>query len=483
MRCNPFCLLLITSLALSVACTRLEPIQAESTPTPVISQATLPSETPMPAPIRAASSQPTTAEISSPIDNAWMSLGPEGRTISALVIDPKIPNTLYAGSWGDGVFKSTNGGATWSAINTDLPNHYVTALAIGPALGGTSYVGTLGGVFKMFNSAEGGAIWSAVNTGLTNTHVLVLAIDPAIPGTLYVGTSDGVFKSTDGGAAWINTGLKNTGVYALLINPASPDTLYAGTSIGVFKSTNGSATWKVVNSETAFNVLAITPTIPDTLYMGTWHGVLKSTDSGVTWEEAGLMDSDISALVIDSATPDTFYAGTEMDGVFKSTDGGRTWGALNKTGLLDGQIQALAIDPAAPDTLYVVANHGVFVLRQNENLQNTKADTVTPIPTANPVVSPQPTDCTQGWTRLKLDSFANVTGAKTDTPNRVRSGPSSIAEIISQIYPGDIVKVVEGPICADKLVFWRVENKTIPGGSGWTAEGDLQEYWLVPFHP
>ncbi len=64
-----------------------------------------------------------------------------------------------------------------------------------------------GGVFK---STNGGAAWSAVNTGLTNTDVYALAIDPATPSTLYAGTvSDGVFKSTNGGAVWsaVNTGL------------------------------------------------------------------------------------------------------------------------------------------------------------------------------------------------------------------------------------------------------------------------------------
>src|SRR5206468_3734344 len=159
--------------------------------------------------------------------NSWTSNGPEGRSIMALAIDPMTPSTLYAGTYGGGVYKSTSGGAGWSAVNTGLPYYYgryyfrpyVTALAIDPQTPTTLYAGTGGsGVFK---STDGGASWSAVNTGLPYSgpsytphysYVPALAIDPQTPATLYAGTSgSGVFKSTDGGASWnaVNTGLPN----------------------------------------------------------------------------------------------------------------------------------------------------------------------------------------------------------------------------------------------------------------------------------
>lgn len=68
-------------------------------------------------------------------------------------------------------------------------------------------------------------------------------------------------------------------------------------------------------------------------------------------------------------------------------------------------------------------------------------------------------------------------------PNRVRSVPQKGDNLIGKLNPGDVVKVLEGPVCADGLVFWRVESDSIPGGSGWTAEGDGQEYWLEPANP
>jgi photosystem II stability/assembly factor-like uncharacterized protein len=89
----------------------------------------------------------------------WTPVGPEGGYVTALAINPNTPNTLYAGTQGSGVFKSTNGGANWRAVNI----------------------------------------------GLTNTTVNALAIDPNTPNILYAETGRGVFKSTDGGANWTAT--------------------------------------------------------------------------------------------------------------------------------------------------------------------------------------------------------------------------------------------------------------------------------------
>ena len=163
--------------------------------------------------------------------------------VSALVIDPAAPATLYAGTR-NGVFKSTDGGGNWVAVNTGLRDMLpISALAIDPAMSTTLYAGSeWGGVYK---STNGGGNWVAVNTGLPDYQVNDLAIDPAAPTTLYAGTAGGgVFKSTDGGGSWsaANTGLPDmtmTGVSALAIDPATHTTLYAGTGTGAFKSTDG----------------------------------------------------------------------------------------------------------------------------------------------------------------------------------------------------------------------------------------------------
>ena len=88
-------------------------------------------------------------------------------------------------------------------------------------------------------------------------------------------------------------------------------------------------------------------------------------------------------------------------------------------------------------------------------------------------------DCSDGWTRLAAGDQAMVS-PESDTPNRVRASPSTSASILTQIGPGSLVELLEGPVCADGLVFWKVKSAAIPGGVGWTAEGDGQDYWLVP---
>jgi hypothetical protein len=91
------------------------------------------------------------------------------------------------------------------------------------------------------------------------------------------------------------------------------------------------------------------------------------------------------------------------------------------------------------------------------------------------------TTCAGKFTQLVPSVWAQV--APGDFPNRVRSGPSKADEFIENIYPGTIVKIIDGPVCADGLIFWKVENNSIPGGVGWTAEGDGTDYYLIPYLP
>jgi len=105
---------------------------------------TAPSPTPTPSPGRT-----TPSPTPTPSPGVWTPIGPKGRRILALAIDPQRPTTLYAGTDG-GVYKSTDGGANWQAINTGLTNLGVNALAIDPRTPTTLYAGTAGGgVFRL----------------------------------------------------------------------------------------------------------------------------------------------------------------------------------------------------------------------------------------------------------------------------------------------------------------------------------------------
>jgi photosystem II stability/assembly factor-like uncharacterized protein len=124
--------------------------------------------------------------------------GLTNRNVFALALSPgyATDHTLFAGTEGGGVFRSGDGGASWSAVNAGLANRSVQALALSPsyATDRTLFAGTLGGVGK---STDGGASWSAMNDGLGSLFVQSLALTPTSPRTIFAGTvGSGVWQYT-----------------------------------------------------------------------------------------------------------------------------------------------------------------------------------------------------------------------------------------------------------------------------------------------
>ena len=239
--------------------------------------------------------------------------------MQSLAIDPKVSSIIYAGLRGQGVFKSTDGGANWSNSSTGLPLSSIGALAIDPVNSLVAYVGT--GSAGLFKSINGGATWLNANSGLPTTfgfffRITSILIDPSLPTTLYVSYTDssspaGIFKTSDGGLTWkaMNSGLSNTAVDALVMDPGNSSILYAGTAAfpppgGVFKSTDGGATWKLVlDSNNAGDILSLAPDPASsaTIYAGLnipTGGVFKSIDSGASWRSYGLGETSIAALAL-----------------------------------------------------------------------------------------------------------------------------------------------------------------------------------------
>ncbi len=296
--------------------------------------------------------------------------------VDSMVIDPSSPSTLYAAAGnGVGVLKSTDGGTTWALMNDGLPTPFLRHLAIDPRSTSTLYAGTLDdGVFK---TTDGGLSWNPINAGLPlPLFVGAFAVSAASPSTLYVGLPfAGVFKSTNGGSSWaeINNGLTNVGHYvsALAVNPTSPSSVYLAspptgrpdTSAKIFSTTSGGASWKELYAlpNGSVQVFAIDPGSPSTVYAGTdVIGVLKSTDSGATWAPVndGLTDLNVTSLAI-SPSAGIVYAGTAFGGVFKSTNGGSTWTSLN-LGLSNLRVASLAIDDAGRVLYAGTQGGGVF---------------------------------------------------------------------------------------------------------------------------
>jgi photosystem II stability/assembly factor-like uncharacterized protein len=368
-----------------------------------------------------ASATPLKAAVS----GSWTSLGPDGGPVSALASPVGSPNVIYAGVFG-GVFKSVDGGATWSSASRgiDVPAT-VCSLTIDPLHPSTLYAGTCLGFSGLqrvrsglFKSVDGGSTWKL--TGLVASDVPIVAINPRFPQTLFAGTSrgfyqssnggetwrliskgvlraslptaltidptsprrmfghffqlssfkTGLFKSLDGGSSWqpVQSDLQN--IQTLAIDPRSPKTLYASPSFnasfalgGLYRSTNEGRSWtQCFLSADPILSLAFPPTQKTVVYAGGLPGLFRSLDGGATWTQLPNLPSNRVHSVLASAT--TLLVGVsdallQQTGVFRSTDGGTSW-TRSDQGLTASRITSLSVDPRDSNTLWTVANHNLF---------------------------------------------------------------------------------------------------------------------------
>src|SRR4030095_5094110 len=187
-----------------------------------------------------------------------------------IVIHPTSPFTMYAASNTTGIWKSTNGGNNWTQSNGTMTNFTMQALAISKSNPNVLYCGTSSNGFGngMYKTTDGAATWTAINTGITQTPLAIQAIDisPTDPNVALVcvwdgvpppDAVDGIYKTTNGGTSWAvaNTGMgPNKNILCVLFNPLNANTVYCGTSFYnpggiqtgpgiVYKSYNAGASW------------------------------------------------------------------------------------------------------------------------------------------------------------------------------------------------------------------------------------------------
>jgi photosystem II stability/assembly factor-like uncharacterized protein len=337
--------------------------------------------------------------------------GPPGGDVCSILVDPRSSEILYAAVLDGGVFKSTNGGNSWTVASRGLPRFAGCDLAIDPANPATVYAEVLGRIYKtidgganwaltdsdlpeaglpsidpsrtdtlytitqegLFKSVNGGKDWQAVNSvGLPQDRLVSsqFLIDPSNSAILYVDIPAGVFKSYNEGKSWmrIDSGLLGgPNIYALAIDPAAPATLYASTqSGGVFKSTSGGESWKAANSglpdphSDAITTLLVDPSNSATVYAASDSAIFKSTQAGVNWQRitSGIENTFIRSLTIDPSRPSTLYAGT-WRGVFKSTNAGASWAAAD-FGITRYGIGDLAVVDSEGKMIFARTNYGLL---------------------------------------------------------------------------------------------------------------------------
>ena len=362
---------------------------------------------------------------------------PDGRAHVVGRTDSTQFNSVPLNRQGNPAYKSIDGAANWSASSAGLRGSSVTSFAFDSSNSNIIYAGTNIGVFKSIN---GGTSWSLTGTGNPASappSVNALVTDPSNPNVIYAASDFGVYKSTDGGGTYTqkNSGFSVAVAFSIAIDPVTPTTLYAGMLMGMFKSTDGGENWLVIqNGFEALpdvNELVIDPSNSAIIYMGTRQGMYKTTNGGALWTHINngsiMGTTQISALVIDPLNPSTLYAGSQSPSVVhKTTNGGATW-TDSGNGVPFVVISALAINPTTPSILYLAASTGIYKssnsgadwIQSNTGIVNTVVNAV--------VVDPNNPAIVYAGTQANSDAFAVRLSASGSTLEQLFSfgGPET----------------------------------------------------------
>ncbi|MGZ5504068.1 MAG: glycoside hydrolase, partial [Chthoniobacterales bacterium] len=288
----------------------------------------------------------------------WRNVGPfRGGRTRAICGVPSQPNVFYTAQVNGGVFKTDDFGRTWNPIFDDQPTGSVGALAVSISNPNVIYVGSGEGLHRP-DLSIGDGIYKSTNAGKTWTHlglrdgqqIAQLAVDAKNPDRLFVAVAGhpygpneerGIFRSLDGGATFEKVLYQdeNTGGADVQIDPTNPEIVYAS----LWESREGpweNSTWNGENG-----------------------GIFKSTDGGKNWTRltSGLPAEIVQAnLAIAPSAPQILFAAvrTKHDSkLFRSEDGGENWTVATDdkrpaSGIGGGDLPVVRIDPKNPSIVY-----------------------------------------------------------------------------------------------------------------------------------
>ena len=318
------------------------------------------------------------------------------QSIGAVAIDPNDPdNVIYVGtgetwtrnsvSYGDGLYKSTDGGSNWKKLGFDKSER-IANIIVNPKNSKEVYVAVLGALWSdsdergVFKSSDGGETWSKILYVDKKTGAADMTIDPKDPSILYVsmwefrrtawsfssgGDNSALYKSTDAGKTWnkIHNGFPDgqLGRLAIAVAPSDSNILYTVIEAedpkrkGLYRSDDAGANWKQLNNDFGITVrpfyfsrITVDPRNPDVVVKGGLSGSI-SKDGGKTFKSLGNMHSDIHDIVFDINDSDRIYAGTD-GGVYRSWNGGTTMEIVENLPL--SQFYHISLDNAEPYNIY-----------------------------------------------------------------------------------------------------------------------------------
>jgi photosystem II stability/assembly factor-like uncharacterized protein len=250
--------------------------------------------------------------------------GPYKATVRALAITPQ--GELLAGTDG-GLYRSSDNGMNWKLVSLDRFNdgqepqvHAVLVSAAGVLVVGQGF----GGIFR---STDNGASWTRSDFPYYGD---VRSLASTNSDVFYAGTyQDGIYKSTDLGLSWRKTSVSYSSVFSLFID--SEDRIYAGADSAIIRSTDNGISWKYTRIEKA-TFRSIQMSRSGVLFAGAWNeGLFISTDKGRSWStrNQSLPRPDIDALTFDSTA--NLYAGISGTGLYRSVDDGQSWTRIGFT--------------------------------------------------------------------------------------------------------------------------------------------------------
>ena len=310
-------------------------------------------------------------------------------SIGCVTLDPNNPNVVWVGTgennnqrsvaYGDGLYKSIDGGRTWAHMGLKNSEH-IGRIVVDPRNSDVVYVAAIGPLWSeggdrgVYKSTDGGQNWEAVLTVDEHTGVNDLIMDPRNPDVLYAsayqrrrhvftyvggGPGSAIYKSTDGGKNWekANKGLPSVdlGRIGLAISPADPEILYAIVEAaqdqgGFYRSTNRGASWEKRSgyntSGNYYQELVPHPTKADVVFaMDTW--LHWTTNGGKSFEQFNerWKHVDNHCMYIDPKDTDYLLVGCD-GGIYESFDGGTTWNY--KDNLPVTQFYKVAVDNDLP---------------------------------------------------------------------------------------------------------------------------------------
>jgi ligand-binding sensor domain-containing protein len=299
---------------------------------------------------------------------------------------------LYAGAVGDGMFRSSDTGSTFTAVNTGLSDSAgfpsFNTLCV-TAAGATVYAATYDR--GLFVTTDFGATWTQSSAGLQTVSVTGLAAFPNPTGGSYVlaaTTGRTSSLSQNSGATWGTMGIGGINSLAAYKNANGGYDLFAGTGVkGIYHSTDNGAHWSQVNSGLTDSTIRVVAKSGALLFAGTVNaGAFRSSDNGSTWTpvNSGLTSVHVMSFAVDTfSAPGTarLYAGT-TSGIFLSSDSGRSWTSLPGTAWTNGDI-ALAVCPSLGKAAVVFAGTWTSGLYMSIDTGRTWTNTGNGLPAAN----------------------------------------------------------------------------------------------------